>query len=89
MTYPTIHLNGTSLKALQQQADEASEALQVAIKVLADMTPNGRDYYPQGPDAHAAALSQHRDAMTCMREALAYVAKIGEYLAEEELRRAR
>lgn len=89
MTYPTIHLNGTSLKELIQQTNDASMALQVAIKVLADMSPHGRDYYPQGPDAHAAALSQHRDAMTCVREALAYVAEVEKFLAEEELRRVR
>lgn len=53
---PTIHLNGTSAKSLQEEHLDAYHAIQAAIDALPH--PNGRDYYPQGPEVVYAAIEQ-------------------------------
>jgi hypothetical protein len=60
MKTPTVHLNGTSKTALLEQIEVAHAALRNAEQALAEMTPNGRDYYPQGPNAIYEALTEHR-----------------------------
>jgi hypothetical protein len=59
MTLPTIHLNGTSAQALCDQADRVYDAAQALIEALAAAAPNGRDYYPQGPEATGLAITEH------------------------------
>ncbi len=59
MYTPTIHLNGTSRQALLQQARAATKALDEAIDALRVMSPNGRDFYPQGDDAIRDAIREH------------------------------
>jgi hypothetical protein len=56
---PTIHLNGTAAGDLIGQLEAASRALVVAIDRLCEAGPNGRDYYPQGPDAFSTARREH------------------------------
>ena len=58
---PTVHMNGTSYDELMRQVLDAHKAVQVASIVIQDMAPNGRDYYPQGDAALAAATAEHRD----------------------------
>jgi hypothetical protein len=45
MTYPTIHLNGTSPEELQEQLITVADHLMLALKALAEARPHGRDYY--------------------------------------------
>lgn len=59
MKVPTIHLNGTSRERLLEDLNEAYYALGQAMSVLRVVTPNGRDYYPQGPQAYDEALDEH------------------------------
>lgn len=59
MMKPTIHLNGTSKDELLRQISEAYDALGTAYDKLSEMAPNGRDYYPQGPDAFHKAQHEH------------------------------
>ena len=59
MMLPTIHRNGTSKAELMKQATDALAALRRAIDAMVAMGPNGRDYYPQGPDAIKAAIVEH------------------------------
>lgn len=87
MTLPTIHLNGTSLQALMDANDKAYRALGEAMEALAQAAPNGRDYYPQGPDALRAAISEHETRMGLLVIARRELEKIGEHLGEEECRR--
>jgi hypothetical protein len=61
MMTPTVHLNGTSREDLRLQYLQAIAALHLAAKALAGTCPNGRDYYPQGPDAIQRALQEHCD----------------------------
>jgi hypothetical protein len=56
---PTFHLNGTSRDVLDQQYENALAKLQDAIKALEDASPNGRDYYLQGPNAFGIAQASH------------------------------
>ena len=59
MMVPTIHLNGTSREDLEAAAEAAYRALTEAIEKVAALGPNGRDFYPQGPDALGQALEEH------------------------------
>jgi len=57
---PLVHLNGSGKDNLLQWREEAWEALDEARNALAAMFPNGRDYYPLGPEAFERAIEQHR-----------------------------
>jgi hypothetical protein len=57
--FPTIHMNGTSGRALLEGYCDAISAVHAALEALARVAPNGRDYYPQGPDACALADGEH------------------------------
>lgn len=56
---PTIHLNGTSRESLIEATCNAADKLRDALDTLRQMGPNGRDYYPQGPDALHKAVDEH------------------------------
>jgi len=58
MTTPTIHSHGTPGKLLYSDYENAMNRAQDAIDALNNATLNGRDYYPQGPDAFESAVCQ-------------------------------
>ena len=60
LTIPTVHMNGTSRDNLVNPLREAYKALRIALDKLAETAPNGRDYYPQGPDAINRAMDEYR-----------------------------
>ena len=66
MTTPTIHGNGTSAQDLADGYAAAYRAVTEAGDVLAKAGPNGRDYYPQGPDAISKATMEHRTRQTAL-----------------------
>lgn len=59
MIVPTIHVNGTSAEGLTDRLDLALDTLRAAIETVEACSPNGRDYYPQGPNAIAVATAEH------------------------------
>ena len=59
MTFPTIHLNGTSKERLVEDLCDACNAIDAAYEALKKTAPNGRDYYPQGPEALERATGEH------------------------------
>ena len=59
MMFPTIHLNGTAKADLLEAIEQAHAAVMQAQKKLAETAPNGRDYYPQGPQAIYEAQNEH------------------------------
>jgi hypothetical protein len=59
MIFPTVHLNGTSRNDLLEQYREMLQAVSSAIRIMNANGPNGRDYYPQGPDAITRATEEH------------------------------
>ena len=63
MMYPTIHLNGTGKQMLLDGYLDARRAVTEAQDKLAAVEFNGRDYYPQGPNAFEAARVEHEDRL--------------------------
>lgn len=89
MMKPTIHLNGTSAGELERQIDEAYDALNVAFAALKEMTPNGRDYYPQGPDAIYKAQDEHRARLQKITDVQKELSELAEHLADHIAMRGR
>jgi hypothetical protein len=77
-TIPTIHLNGTSFTDLRDGYAAAYDAIIKAIDTLSEAELNGRDFYPQGPDAYYQARKERNEAFDQLRAAREYV---GEMLA--------
>ncbi len=59
MILPSIHMNGTSRAELLAGYVDAIDALDEAIAALRRAAPNGRDYYPQSPQAYPQARDEH------------------------------
>jgi len=78
MRTPTIHLNGSGKASLASALETAVINLQTAQDALADCTPNGRDYYPQGDNAIGEAVAEHRARMAKLREVSAELMAIWE-----------
>lgn len=77
-TVPTIHLNGTGFTTLRDGYAAAHDAIGTAICALVKAELNGRDFYPQGPDAFYKARDERHAALDKLREAHQYA---GEMLA--------
>lgn len=58
ITFPTVHLNGTSKQELIEQQRGVITALRGVLKALSAADPNGRDYYPQGNSAIQQAINE-------------------------------
>ena len=56
---PTVHRNGTSRDALQNQFRAAYDAVTTAKHALQEAAPHARDYYVQGETAYASAVREH------------------------------
>lgn len=63
MKTPTIHSNGTGLKTLLQEAENAADALTKAQEALHKITVHGRDFYLQKDHAYADAREEYRDLL--------------------------
>lgn len=84
---PTVHLNGTGVDALFNEAVEAGEALRTAAEAVARAAPNARDYYPQGPGAFDEAQREHEARLAALARLAADYEAIAEHLAAERDRR--
>jgi hypothetical protein len=67
LTLPTIHSNGTNGQMLAEAYETAYAALEAAVSLLREASPNGRDYYPQGPAALKAAEDEHMKRIGAIR----------------------
>lgn len=63
LSIPSIHLNGTSKNELLDQLQTAYSAVDAAMIAMSKAAPNGRDYYPQGPDAIRKAVVEHSERL--------------------------
>lgn len=79
---PTIHLNGTSARELYNQWEDVANTAQAMLDALSLATPNGRDYYPQGPQALAEAIREHEARIAAVRAVRADAYAIAEIAAE-------
>jgi hypothetical protein len=79
---PTVHLNGTGREGLLYQATGAAAAVQRAQHALLDAWPHGRDYYPQGPEALAAAEAQFKVWQTQLAEVYRGLSQFAERISE-------
>lgn len=59
---PIVHDNGTSKRCLLEYREAAYSSLQDALESLKEMSPNGRDYYPD-PGRFEKAVAQHTRRM--------------------------
>jgi len=82
ITLPTIHLNGTSRTALKESYWEAATALFQAIKVVEAVELNGRDYYPQGPNAFPKAREEHEKRLKKLAEVRAELVEIVDHCGD-------
>jgi hypothetical protein len=78
MIVPTIHNNGTSREELLKQHIAVLDACHALTIALANASPHGRDYYPQGDDAYRTA----RDAHNADRKAVADIRARWQAIAE-------
>lgn len=83
LTYPTVHLNGTSKEQLLQQYTHAHQALNEALMALSRAAPHGRDYYTQGPDAINEAIAQHNKRLNALRQVAQEILIIGLKIADQ------
>jgi hypothetical protein len=67
---PTVHMNGTCRADLVAENMRAREALDKAIEALAQASPHGRNFYPQGDDAIVRAAKEHRDRLARLNSVL-------------------
>jgi len=82
MISPTIHGNGTSGEALLTQQTDAVSALYDALEAMTAAAPNGRDYYPQGPEAFRLAAAEHAARIAKVRAVLAEYEAAAEVIAD-------
>jgi hypothetical protein len=75
---PSIHLNGSGKEHLLNEVTEAGSALHAAIDALYAATPNGRDYYTQGPDALRQALAEHTSRLSRLESVLKELQQLAE-----------
>lgn len=80
---PTVHLNGTSRKALFEQHVAAAQAVRVAREVHAESAPHGRDYYLQGPTAYREAQLEYLARDRKLAEVCEELMKLAEAIGDE------
>lgn len=89
MLLPSVHLNGTSVKTLIddcKQAADAARALEVSLRA---MSPNARDYYPQGDGAFLRARAEHLARIEKVSSVTKDLAEMYEYLLNEQAKKER
>ena len=62
LTYPLLHMNGTSAEGLRRPLEDAYAALDAAYEALKQTAPNGRDYYTSPGTMHKAE-EEHRSRL--------------------------
>lgn len=89
LTFPTIHLNGTSAESLKQQVYDVLAAINQLKVALANASPNARDYYVQNDNAFPKACSEHVARSKKLDELCNEYVAILENLSEQEDARRR
>lgn len=74
---PTVHINGTSKSELLGQVLKVLDAIRDLEKALSEMSPHGRDYYPQGHGAIYQAQEEHRQRFAKLEAIKKSVEEVG------------
>jgi hypothetical protein len=82
LTFPTVHMNGTGRQDLLDQYLTAANAVTAARHALHDTYPNGRDYYPQGPEAIQHAMNEHEARLERLAAVRAELLALAEAVAD-------
>lgn len=92
MTFPTVHLNGTSAETLIEGYCAARTAVMAAQDALAQVEFNARDYYVKGPEAYPAARKEHTERLQTLGriadELLQIAMNVQDQQSEREERKA-
>ena len=76
---PIVHMNGTGIKTLTEDYDNADDALHTFIDVWGRMEFNSRDYYPLGPESWTHARERRDEINAKIREIKEYINAHREY----------
>ena len=81
---PLVHMNGTGIKTLTEDCDNASDKLRDFVDTWERMEFNARDYYPHGPEAWTKARDA-RDAINQkLRDVKDYIDAHREHLYDQQ-----
>jgi hypothetical protein len=81
---PLVHMNGTGIKTLTEDYDNAGDKLRDFVDTWERMEFNARDYYPHGPEAWTKARDA-RDAINAkIREIEQYIDAHREHLYDQQ-----
>jgi hypothetical protein len=83
MIAPTVHLNGTSKADLLAGYRKALDAFEVLIDAMKEIAPNGRDYYPQSPEAIYEAMEDHTYRFVQIRHIKSQIEAIAKKVSEQ------
>lgn len=75
MTFPTVHLNGTSRSTLIDGYTAALEKAREAEWTFRNIEFNSRDYYPQGPNAWDCAVDDYVARLTDLQKVIQHLEK--------------
>jgi len=67
LVFPVVHNNGSGGSALRNQAQKAYEAVSMAMEMLNEAAPHGRDYYTLDAGAVMGESYQKAQAQWRMR----------------------
>ena len=73
LTFPSIHLNGSSRKMLTEGYHNAYVAVQAAIRAFNEIDFNARDYYVQPVGAWSRARTERDCAAAHLRQVRDYL----------------
>ena len=77
LTFPIVHLNGTSGSYLKVAYEEAGYALAEALEHLRQTAPHGRDYYvSKDPEALAKATAEYTARVEKLSEMIEDMAEL-------------
>jgi len=82
MRRPSVHRNGSSRDHLLDGYTTAGQAVQDAIRALAECAPNARDYYPQSEGAFREACAEHTARIAHLQAVYAELADLAEGVAD-------
>lgn len=81
--FPTVHTNGTSAQCLFDGYVAAYRAANDLLDVCGEKIEfNGRDYYPQGPEAFTAAQNEYRKHLKAIADVRDYFLAVAEHVQQ-------